>query len=294
MDSIILGLDRASGELRQQIINILPIQGVWGIKLGNLILKQGLENILKNIGGRVNVFVDLKHTDVHDRMVSIIKLYRALGPYAPQYLSVDSGVNSETLKSIRALSGQMTIVMIPIRSDQNDEECKREYGYADFEWLMRRQVKAEFAGISAITCPAQFLRYLEGTRSRKTFRTIIATGVRSKGTGKNEHINPMPPEEALTLGATHVVIEREVTEATDQLRRAPYTVHNRLTVLGYDIGGDAALKRRGIEGCSIVSVSTVVKFGWEQDKIEGYQVDGMERYLASIRAYLADKEHTPA
>lgn len=215
MGLIIIGLDRADDELRQEIIRALPMPGVWGIKLGNIVLEQGIESVLQNIAGRVKVFVDLKHTDVHDRMVSIVELYRGMGACAPDYLSISGDVNSATLKSVRATGAGMTIVMVPIRSDQSDEECKREYGYADFEWLLKRLVKAECAGISAVTCPARLLTCLSGMRTRKSFRTIIATGVRSEGVQTNEHVKPLQPERALELGATHVVIEREVTEATD-------------------------------------------------------------------------------
>lgn len=213
--SIILDIDRTYYAHRGALLSTLPMQGVWGVKVGNHVLKHGLEATLSQLSGKINVFVDLKHGDVDSRMDSIYEIYENMRGLAPMFVSVAGDIRPVSLDCRTRL--RPMLVVVPLRSDMTEEDCRREYGCSRIERVERVCLKASLGKVHATTCPASLLPSI-GMRLRYSFlHGVIATGARSRGVPGHEHIKPLTPEEALNHGATHVVIGREVNESPNPI-----------------------------------------------------------------------------
>ena len=215
VDCIILDTDRMHPAHREAVLAAMRIPGLWGFKVGNAVLRYGLEYVLSKLKG-FNVFVDLKHGDVDSRMKSIYYLYRdidrTLTP--PRFISVAGDVRRSSLDQHYDLK-EPFLVVVPLRSDMSDGDCRREYGCSRYDRVEKVALKSSMVRVPATTCPGWLLPQI-GMRLRNGFmHGVIATGTRSEGVGGDEHQQPVTPEFALKHGATHVVIGREITADPD-------------------------------------------------------------------------------
>jgi orotidine-5'-phosphate decarboxylase len=219
---IILDIDEASPELWAAIRLVMPLPGVWGFKVGDLVLKHGISQMMYPGGEKFNMFVDLKHFDTIDRLVRIMREYAVLGEYAPTFITIsgDACKAPHDLNKIIAVRGTCNIIVTGTLSSWSDDDCLDVYNMTAAAWQAHMHGRAFENDAQGITCPAWLLEDevvqedIIHTREQAGFY-VIATGIRSEGIPAGNHAQPRTPEFALQHGATHVVIGSEVINAVD-------------------------------------------------------------------------------
>ncbi len=206
MGGIILDIDKADLSLRRQLVRYGPMQGFWGVKLGDEIIDCGLTTATSPFVNRHHVFVDLKHYDVRDRLARIVRKYARGAEYAPKFLTISGARPVEAIAAAVAERGPIDIIVTGPLSDDH---------LADEEDVAETLDKVYESGAQGITCPA----WLLPESPLKTYDGhVVTTGVVSKGVARRHHFNPRPLEFALDYGATHVVVGTEVTESDDPFK----------------------------------------------------------------------------
>jgi len=206
---IILDIDEADGGLRALLGKSLPRPGIWGVKVGDCILKDGVIDALRGCAN-MNTFVDLKHGDTPDRMERIMEIYARLH-MPPTFVSVcgfwDEGMLSRAVHH----AGPMQVIMVTVPSHWDDRVAIRGYRLTCDELLSDMEQKAYDAGVHGITCPAWLLPELQECTKKEMH--VVATGVRSRGMPVHNHAHPVSSAEAFKQGATHAVVGREITRS---------------------------------------------------------------------------------
>ncbi len=206
---IILDVDVAERSLRDALAQHWPIEGLWGFKLGDEILKHGMTTALCPFAKKHKVFVDLKHHDVRGRLARIVKLYADLGEYAPKFLTICGKSDQDAITEAVSVRGTIDIIVTGILSDQ------KRVGTEEDDQLEHME-KALQAGAQGITCPVDLLPEIDWQADWDDGH-IVATGVVSEGVDPRHHREPRPPAFALKYGATHAVIGTEVIAAEHPL-----------------------------------------------------------------------------
>lgn len=205
MSLIIVDIDEASIDLRTSLQTNMP-PGVWGFKLGDKIIENGLTKSLCPMSKRFNVFVDLKHDDVAGRIKRIVNMYADLGAYAPKMLTISGDCSFAAIKSAVEVRGTIDIIVTTVLSDDDGR-------VSDLVDKIEQRIElAQGAGAQGITCPAFLLPEVNLTGWQPI---IVATGVVSDGIDAHHHVLPRPLEFAFEHGATHVVVGTEVIKASD-------------------------------------------------------------------------------
>jgi orotidine-5'-phosphate decarboxylase len=206
---IIVDIDVADKSLRGRFKAEHQLPGLWGYKIGDAVLNYGMIATLSAIARKHNVMVDLKHHDVEGRIGRIVALYTALGQAAPKYLTISGACSLDALSAAVEMRGKIDIIVTTVLSDEDDdvEELR--------ETAIDRTLNAVACHAQGVTCPAWLLPDIQPVKEKKT---VIATGVVSKGVAARHHIEPRPVEFAVAHGATHVVVGTEVTAAHDPIK----------------------------------------------------------------------------
>ena len=190
---------------------------VAGAKVGDAIEEIGIQRLfMYHIPEGMAFLVDQKDADTPDRAVRRMRKYLAYSPFLPTFMTV-SGVSADEkkLESLAAARGKMSIILVPFLSS---ELMERQLGEL---LLARRALLAKRCGLQGITCPAPFVRIASAMKIKGELPVefvIIATGTRSLDVSLHNHAVRVTPEKALRDGATHVVIGREVTKASNPLK----------------------------------------------------------------------------
>jgi orotidine-5'-phosphate decarboxylase len=208
---LILDIDQAPPELRNLLIKE-TIEGVWGYKIGDRILQNGLEHAMHIWAKRVKAFVDLKHYDVPGRIERIVSLYAEMNEFAPRLLTISGECSPDALRRAVLARGRMHIVVTTVLSDDSSNREQL------LDKLNERTDKAFAAGAQGITCPARLLPELDIQTLQHQWRPeIVATGVVSNGVSPRHHTNPRTVEFARDHGATYAVIGTEVIAASEPM-----------------------------------------------------------------------------
>lgn len=211
---LILDVDTADSGLRALLANHHPLEGLWGFKIGDEILKHGITNALYPWGKRYNFFVDLKHHDVAGRLERIVALYATLGPYAPKFLTISGERPVEAIAAAVKARGTIDIIVTGALSD---EELTITEGVGKMLAAMNKVMRA---GAQGVTFPAWIAAHIDSVLKRSAWQGChsVFTGVVSEGVPARHHFNPRPLEFALAHGATHVVVGTEVVASNDPIR----------------------------------------------------------------------------
>jgi orotidine-5'-phosphate decarboxylase len=158
------------------------------------------------------VFVDLKMFDIGETVKRAAARVAALGA---RLLTVHS--SPQVIRAARqgAQGSQLRVVAVTVLTsfDQSDLAALGVTGRTvagQVEWLAARGVEAGVDGFVCSPLEVARLRALAGPDA-----ILVTPGVRSAGADPGDQKRVATPAEALRLGATYLVIGREITRAPD-------------------------------------------------------------------------------
>ena len=208
---IVLAVD--TPELTTAIEWVKATEGLISVyKLGlEFFLSFGISGV-RAVQGETDadIFLDLK---LHDIPHTVNGATKAIANLAPKYLTVHASGGSAMIRAAADAIPDSFITGVTILTSLGDGDVKA-IGYKDpaLESAVRLAKLAVASGARAIVCSP-----LEITAIRKAIgsETIIITpGVRPAGTSKvDDQVRTMTPGDAISAGASLVVIGRPITQS---------------------------------------------------------------------------------
>jgi len=194
-----------------------------GIKLGleffNSNGPQGITQI-RDAFPALPFFLDLKLHDIPNTVSSSV---RALVKLQPDYLNVHAGGGYEMMKAAQSAALEESakqglrapkMISVTVLTSFDDEGLKLIGMQTPIERQVVRLAKlTKEAGMAGVVCSPQEIKIIREELG-KDF-VLITPGIRPSGAELNDQKRVMTPKEALDLGATHLVIGRPITGATD-------------------------------------------------------------------------------
>ncbi|SFZ85018.1 orotidine-5'-phosphate decarboxylase [Devosia enhydra] len=176
-----------------------------GLSLGKALLAAGKR-----------VFFDLKLLDIDN---TIEKGVTALASTGAQMLTIHAYPKAMRVAAKAAEGSGATVLGVTVLTSMDDADL-REAGYArDAAGLvLLRAQQARDAGIGGLVCAAteaQMVRPVLGPDM-----AIVTPGIRPLGAAQGDQKRVMGPGQALTAGATHLVVGRPITAAQDPAEAA--------------------------------------------------------------------------
>lgn len=194
-----------------------------GIKLGleffNANGPQGIEAIRK-AHPTLPFFLDLKLHDIPNTVASSVK---ALARLAPDYLNVHAGGGYDMMKAAQEAALETAskeglrapkMIAVTVLTSFDDEGLKLIGMQTPIEkQVLTLAALTKQAGMAGVVCSPKEIKPIHDELG-KDF-VLITPGIRPAGAALNDQKRIMTPKEALDLGATHLVIGRPITGASD-------------------------------------------------------------------------------
>ncbi|MBX7230882.1 MAG: orotidine-5'-phosphate decarboxylase [Bdellovibrionales bacterium] len=194
---------------------------VGGFKIGpRLCLRYGEELIQALMRWRP-VFVDHKYFDIPSTTCAAVETTFALGA---QFVTVHAQVGSSALAELAKLEKKLNeirpfkILAVTVLTSFNQSTLpvnSRAMPIRDQVLGLCQQVME--SGLTGIVCSPEELPYV---RSQFPESFLVVPGIRLQGQNTNDQNRVSGPREALTLGASALVVGRPIIEAEDPVMMA--------------------------------------------------------------------------
>lgn len=157
------------------------------------------------------LFVDLKFHDIPNTVAGAV---RAVSHnLAPAYLNVHAAGGRAMMEAAKAACHKETrLLAVTILTSLNDEDLK-DVGYAQgtAAQVERMALLTKGAGLDGVVCSAHDIAVLRAACGPDF--DLMVPGIRPAGSAAGDQKRVMTPQEAVTLGATHIVVGRPITQS---------------------------------------------------------------------------------
>ena len=201
---------------------IAPVTGALklGLEFFNAQGPQGIRRLMEASPENTDFFIDLKYHDIPNTVAGAVKaLSHSILP--PAYLNVHAAGGFEMMKAAKAACHPETkLLAVTILTSLSPAEII-QVGYKDQEITdhVRNMARlAQKAGLDGVVCSAHEIAMLR-QECGPDFE-IMVPGIRPAGSNSNDQKRIMSPQDALRAGATHLVVGRPITQASDPAQAA--------------------------------------------------------------------------
>lgn len=204
---------------------IAPVTG--GIKLGleffNSFGLSGIERVLKTAPD-VQIFIDFKYHDIPNTVAGAV--HGICRNFAPAYLNVHAAGGRAMMVAAKAACGKDTKLLAVTLLTSLDEAAVAEVGYQNniAAQVERMAVLAKDSGLDGVVCSAHEIAVLR--KACGDDFVLMVPGIRPEGSEQGDQKRVMTPKQALSAGATHLVIGRPITGAGDPVVAAVEILKN--------------------------------------------------------------------
>jgi len=198
---------------------IAPVTG--GIKLGleffNNFGPAGIERVLKS-APEAQLFIDLKFHDIPNTVAGAVR--GICNNFSPAYLNVHASGGVEMMRAAKDACGADTKLLAVTILTSLDEESIKQVGYGDDvpQQVERLALLTKQAGLDGVVCSAHEIERLREVCGYDF--ALMVPGIRPVGSEQGDQKRVMTPKEALSAGASHLVIGRPITSAPDPAKAA--------------------------------------------------------------------------
>lgn len=184
-----------------------------GVKLGleffNAHGPQGVATILE---ARVtpSVFLDLKYHDIPNTVAGAVESVASLDV---AYLNVHALGGSEMMRAAKAACASNTRLLAVTVLTSSNESTLEETGQVRpmDEQVVRLARLTHASGLDGVVCSALEIKTLRNALGQNF--VLMVPGIRPAGSDAGDQKRIMTPKEAITAGASHLVIGRPITQA---------------------------------------------------------------------------------
>lgn len=186
-----------------------------GIKLGleffNYNGPQGISAI-RDTFNDLPIFLDLK---LHDIPNTVAGAVRSVANLDVTYLTVHAAGGAEMMQAARHAAGDKIKLLAVTILTSLDNDALEQIGLAlpTHESVMKLTGLVQESELAGIVCSPKEIQAVRATYGHDL--VLMVPGIRPAGADTQDQKRVMTPEEAISLGATHLVIGRPITGAKD-------------------------------------------------------------------------------
>jgi orotidine-5'-phosphate decarboxylase len=215
---LIVALDVSTAAAARKIVAAVG-DSAHAYKVGmQLYTAEGPSIVRELVGSGRRVFLDLKYHDIPNTVGAAVREAARLGV---SMLTVHASGGGKMLRAAVETAqkpGLLVLAVTVLTSLDDDELGKIGLRGGTLDQVLRLTALALSNGCKGVVASA-----LEAAALREEFGhdfTIVTPGVRLAGTGPNDQARVVTPSEAISAGASHIVVGRPITEASDPAAEA--------------------------------------------------------------------------
>ena len=208
---IFVAVDTNNHKRAIEIINATK-NYIYGVKFGLEFFcsKGGRKTVKKFKNKNVKIFLDLKLKDIPN---TVYKSIRSLKDISPDYLTIHASGGLEMMKAAKKAQSEtnkkMKILAVTILTSLTNKDLKQMGSNTPIQTQVQKLAQtARLAKIHGIVCSAHEIKNVK--KVSKNFE-IVVPGIRISNKVQDQK-RVMSPKQALKLGATHLVIGRDITK----------------------------------------------------------------------------------
>ena len=220
---IIVALDLPSAtEARLLVERLGDSVGFYKVGL-ELFTAEGPAFVRELVAGGKQVFVDLKLFDISETVKRAAARVAELGA---SLLTVHASPHVIRAALEGAAGSNLKVIAVTVLTsfDSNDLADIGVTGRSLPEQVEFLAGKSLQAGVDGLVCPPLEVRRLRELAGPE--RILVVPGVRSAGASAGDQKRVATPQAALGDGASHLVIGREITRASDPLSATRFIINN--------------------------------------------------------------------
>jgi len=215
---LIVALDVSTAAAAKKIVAAVG-DSAHAYKVGmQLYTAEGPSIVRELVGSGRRVFLDLKYHDIPNTVGAAVCEAARLGV---SMLTVHASGGGKMLRAaVEAVQkpGLLVLAVTVLTSLDDVELGKIGLRGGALDQVLRLAALALSNGCKGVVASA-----LEAAALREEFGldfTIVTPGVRPAGSGPNDQARVVTPSEAISAGASHIVVGRPITEASDPAAEA--------------------------------------------------------------------------
>ena len=215
---LIVALDVSTAAAARKIVAAVG-DSAHAYKVGmQLYTAEGPSIVRELVGSGRRVFLDLKYHDIPNTVGAAVREAARLGV---SMLTVHASGGSKMLRAAveAAQKPGLLVLAVTVLTSLDDVELgKIGLRGGALDQVLRLTALALSNGCKGVVASA-----LEAAALREEFGhdfTIVTPGVRLAGSGPNDQARVVTPSEAISAGASHIVVGRPITEASDPAAEA--------------------------------------------------------------------------
>lgn len=188
-----------------------------GLEFFNALGLHGVKNI-QNAFPSLPIFLDLKYHDIPNTVASAIRAVTK--NFKPTYLNVHASGGLEMMKAAKEACPPETKLLAVTLLTSLDDQAIEGIGYK--EGLRERVIQlaklTQEAGLDGVVCSSHEIGAIREACGNDFI--LMVPGIRPAGSDAGDQKRIMTPQEAMSKGATHLVIGRPITQANDPQKAA--------------------------------------------------------------------------
>jgi orotidine-5'-phosphate decarboxylase len=215
---LIVALDVSTAAAARKIVAAVG-DSAHAYKVGmQLYTAEGPSIVRELVGSGRRVFLDLKYHDIPNTVGAAVREAAQLGV---SMLTVHASGGGKMLRAAveAAQKPGLLVLAVTVLTSLDDVELgKIGLRGGALDQVLRLAALALSNGCKGVVASA-----LEAAALREEFGhdfTIVTPGVRPAGSGPNDQARVVTPAEAISAGASHIVVGRPITEASDPAAEA--------------------------------------------------------------------------
>ena len=188
-----------------------------GLEFFNALGIHGVKNI-QNAYPTLPIFLDLKYHDIPNTVASAIKA--ATKDFKPAYLNVHASGGLEMMRAAKAACPAETKLLAVTLLTSLDEDAISEIGYQENvrERVIQLAQVTQKAGLDGVVCSSHEIEAIRAACGDDFI--LMVPGIRPAGSDAGDQKRIMTPADAMSKGATHLVIGRPITQADNPQQAA--------------------------------------------------------------------------
>ena len=212
---LIVALDVPSAAAAQKIVAAVG-ESAFFYKVGmQLYTAEGPGVVRDLVASGRRVFLDLKYHDIPNTVASAVAEASKLGvSMLTVHASGGGKMLQAAVESARDTNPQLVILAVTVLTSMSDSDLDKVGVHGQVvDQVLRLAALALADGCQGVVASAR-----EATALRKRLGhnfAIVTPGVRPAGVDHGDQARVVTPEEAISAGATHIVVGRPITAAAD-------------------------------------------------------------------------------
>ena len=219
-ERLIVALDVPTAAAARKIVAAVG-DSAHAYKVGmQLYTAEGPSFVRELVGSGHRVFLDLKYHDIPNTVGAAVREAAQLGV---SMLTVHASGGGKMLRSAvdaaQAANPDLLVLAVTVLTSLDDNEL----GKIGLRGGVLDQVRRLAALAISNGCKGVVASALEASALREEFGrdfAIVTPGVRPAGSGPHDQARVVTPAEAIAAGASHIVVGRPITEASDPTAEA--------------------------------------------------------------------------